>query len=97
MQKAKPAFVYKSHGVQEHVFGFGWEAGDKIGTENGFRSRFSNFVAKPDGVLAAMAPLHSFQNQIIAGLKAEMKMGHHPRLFGHYQKQCFIHLGWING
>ena len=66
--------------AREGRFALGREAGDDIGAERHVGPRGAQ--ARGDGVRVrdAVAPLHAREDQVVAGLQAEMDVRHQPRI-----------------
>jgi hypothetical protein len=92
MQVRETAVVDQRHGVGEHRFGLGREAGDEIGAEHHVRAQAARFGGERDGLGAAVAALHALQDHVVAGLEAEMEMRHQPRLFGDQPQEIVVDL-----
>ena len=50
----------------------------RYGAEHGVRAQAADPVAQRDRVRAHVPPLHALQYGVVAGLQAEMEMGHQP-------------------
>ncbi len=96
VQMGESAFVYDAQGVLEHLFGFGGEPGDDIGTEDDVRAHAADFLAEGNRIGAQMTALHPLQNHVITGLQREMEMRHQSFVLGDDAHQVIIGLDAVD-
>ena len=80
----------------EHRLGLGGKAGDQIGAEGDAGTQGSHAIAEGQRLAVGMAPLHALEHHVVAGLEAEMEMGHEARLVGDQIHQRVIDLGHVD-
>ena len=71
--------------------------GDQIGAEGDVRPQPPQARAQADHVVPVVPPLHALQDQVVAGLNAEMQMRHQAGLARDQIGQIPVDLGRIDG
>ena len=97
MQEGQIAVFNDLQRVLKHLIGFRRETGNDVGTEGHIWAKRTGTVADVDHILTQMAALHAFQDHIIPGLQAEVKMRHQARFFGDELPEVVINLDRIEG
>ena len=68
MRRDDITIVQQFQTIQEHFLSFGGEAGDKVGTDRRVRSSGLDALYRSHRVRAAVPPLHTFQDHVVARL-----------------------------
>ena len=71
------------------------EPGDDVRPEHHTRAQPAHVGAEADRIIAAVPPLHAFQDEIITRLQRQMQMRHQAPLTGNCVAQGLIHLDRI--
>ena len=77
-------------------FGLGWKARNNISAEGYLWAQAHGVLGKANGVIAQVAALHAFQDEIVAMLQRKVKMRHQPWLCCDSLHQSGIHFDGIN-
>jgi hypothetical protein len=86
------AVVEEPKRIQRGFLAFGREAGDQVGADGDIAASGLQLRHGVGGLGAAVAALHSLEDQIVAGLQRQMEMGQQPRLARGQLHQRFVDL-----
>ena len=96
VEMAEAAVVDDRKRVLEHRFGFCGESGDQVSAEDDVRPPPSHLGGETDRIGTAVAPLHTFEDHVVARLQGEMKVGHQPFFLGNRAHQGVVDLDRID-
>lgn len=95
MKIGEPGLGDEGERLLEHRLVLGRKAGDQVGAEDDAGPGRPQPQAEPDHVGPQMPPLHPLEDQIIAGLHAQMDMRHEARLARQMGEELVVDLGRI--
>ena len=72
MQPSQVAFIHQTQRIFKMSLSFGRKSCDYVGAKGHVRSQCTGLFGKANGVVSQVAPLHPFQDQIVAMLQAQM-------------------------
>src|SRR5208337_1195221 len=82
MHKAQPALVREPQRVCKHGFVLCREASNQVCSEYHIRAQFPYGLTKLNYILTRVPAFHALQDQVVARLKREVKVGHEALFFG---------------